>query len=104
MPGGVLRVVLALAVREILGRAQDRRPHGGCLLVVCGGVRNTDEHVRRRRLVALYDDDGAVLVDELRTVVADLQALAEAERSGQSVDCLANVAVGKLGDDDGLGD
>ena len=102
MPARIEGAVLALAVRVVLGLADDLRAGRGCSCVMGLCVVDADEE-RRARGVPLDRDHRAALVHELRPVVADLEALLEPECARQPLDGLAHVGVGKLGNDSRLG-
>src|SRR5580765_7156594 len=96
MPARVGRGVLALAVWPVGRLADDCRPGRLGLRAVSVCVLDAHEHVRRACL-SLDHDHGAVLVDELRPVVADLESLPEPERAAEPLGRLAHVAVRQLG-------
>src|SRR5512132_669780 len=98
VPARVLGAVLPLAVRPIRRLAADLRAGRLGLRSMSVGVLDPHEQVRRPRF-ALNHDHRAVLVDELRPVIADLEPFAEPERAAEPLGRLAHVAVRQLGDD-----
>jgi len=110
VPGGVLGLVLALAVLEVRGLHEDHGAVGAGALAV--GVRVVDADDDRVRLLAgtrrpalvadVADDEAAVAEAQLRAVaLADLQALLEAEGRLEPRHRLADVGIDEDRDDRG---
>jgi hypothetical protein len=68
------------------------------VLVVAVGVVDADVHARPAG-VALRQDDGAVVEEELRAMVPDPEAHLEGERVAKPVGRLGDVGVRQHGDD-----